>query len=309
MKVIFSAPYLLPVLDRFLPEIKAKGIIPIIPDVHERLEEEDLLKIIGDVAGTVCGDDRYTEKVIAAAPKLKVISKWGTGIDSINKEACAKKGIQVLNTPNAFTEPVAASTFSYLLEFCRNSSLMTEHMRKGQWKKIQGHAPHEWTLGIVGLGNIGKRVSQIAHAFRMKIIGYDPIKPPQEFLDKYQVNYTALENVLSQADVLTFHCDLNKTSEGLLNKDRIKLMKKGAYVINTARGPIIKEKDLIEALKSGQIAGAGLDVFEDEPLPSGSYLREHERVFIAPHNSNSSPFAYERIHRNTLNNLYKGLGL
>jgi len=154
--ILFSAPYMIPFLDRFRPVLENFGLELIVPVVEERLEEAELMNYAGKYDGVICGDDRYTRSVIeASSPRLRVISKWGTGIDSIDKEACKEYGVMLGNTPNAFTEPVADSVFGYMLTFARQHPWMDRDMKRGEWKKIPGKALRECTLGIIGIGNIG----------------------------------------------------------------------------------------------------------------------------------------------------------
>ncbi len=303
-KVLLSAPYMQPFIERFRPILEERGAEVVVPVVHERLEEADLLAIIGDIDGVICGDDRFTERVLEAAPKLKVISKWGTGIDSIDQVACAKRGIAVKNTPNAFSEPVADTVLGYMLCFVRNLPFMDTHMKMGVWHKINGRTLAECTLGVVGVGNVGKAVIRRASAFGMKILAHDPIMPPHEFLQMHGVQMTSLETLLAESDFISINCDLNPTSHHLMNEERFALCKSNAVLINTARGPIVKEVALIQALKEGRIAGTALDVFEHEPLPQDSPLLQMPNAFLAPHNSNSSPVAWERVHLNTIKNLF-----
>ena len=181
-KVLVSAPYAMPVIGRFRSELEAAGCEVVVAKVEERLEEPELLKVIGDISGLICGDDRVTDKVLAAAPKLKVISKWGTGIDSIDKEACAKRGVLLRNTPNAFTEPVADTVLAWMLCFARKPAEQTEDIRAGRWAKPPLFALGEKTLGIIGVGNIGRAVARRAKAFGTTLLGCDPVRPPDDFL-------------------------------------------------------------------------------------------------------------------------------
>jgi len=308
--ILLTAPYMIPVVDRFRPIFDQHEIDLIIPDVHERMEEADLLNYAGQFDGAICGDDRYTLRVIeACAPRLKVISKWGTGVDSIDAEACSQYGIKLCRTLNAFTLPVADSVLSYILAFARRQPWMDREMKSGKWEKIPGKALNECTLGVIGVGNIGKAVTRRARAFDMHVYGTDIIEIDPAFIAETGIEMTSLESLLSQADFVSVNCDLNPTSYHLINNDTLALMKPSAVLINTARGPIVEEKALIQALQTKRLAGAALDVFELEPLPWESPLLKMEHVLLAPHNSNSSPAAWERVHWNTIANLLEGLGV
>jgi len=308
--VLMTAPYMIPFVERFAPVFAHYGINLILPQVNERLEEEALLQYAGKFDGTICGDDRYTEKVIkACAPRLKVIAKWGTGIDSIDKQACAAHSVKLLNTLNAFTLPVADSVLGYILAFARQQPWMDNAIKAGVWQKIPGRSLSESTLGVIGAGNIGKAVLRRARGFGMRVLANDILPIPRDFLLENQITSVDLPTLLHEADFVSVNCDLNPTSQHLINKTTLEQMKPTAVLVNTARGPIVDEKALISALQGKVIAGAALDVFEHEPLPSDSPLLKMNNVMLAPHNSNSSPAAWENVHWNTIRNLLIGLDI
>jgi D-3-phosphoglycerate dehydrogenase len=309
--VLLSAPYLADVLERFRQVFEHYHVDLLIPPkVLERMEEVDLLKYAGQFDGIICGDDKFTANVIEhCAPRLKVIAKWGTGIDSIDLKAAARLGVKVCNTPNAFTLPVADSVMAYMLAFARQQPWMDQAMKAGTWKKINGRSLSECSLGVVGVGNVGKAIFRRARGFGMKLLGNDIIPIPRDFLLENGVQMVSLKELLSQADFVSLNTDLNPTSYRLINAETLSWMKPSAVLINTARGPVVEEKALIAALSSGQIAGAALDVFEDEPLPADSPLMKMDNVMLAPHNANSSPAAYEHVHWNTIRNILEGLSI
>jgi D-3-phosphoglycerate dehydrogenase len=308
--VLLTAPYMIPFVDRFKPVFDQYNIDLIVPDVQERMEEADLLRYAGQFDGAVCGDDRFTARVIeACAPRLKVISKWGTGVDSIDAGACSRYQIKLCRTLNAFTLPVADTVMGYILAFARHQPWMDWKMKSGKWEKIPGKSLSECTLGVVGVGNIGKAVTRRARSFDMNIYGTDIIDIEHGFIRETRIQMTSLEALLSASDFVSINCDLNPSSYHLINSNTLALMKPEAILINTARGPIVEEKALIEALRLKGLAGAALDVFEHEPLPLDSPLLKMENVLLAPHNSNSSPAAWERVHWNTIRNLVEGLGM
>jgi len=307
--ILISAPYMLPSLDRFRPVFDRYSLDLITPEVHERLEEADLLKYAGQFDGAICGDDRFSARVLeACAPRLKIISKWGTGIDSIDSQAASRLGIRVFRTLNAFTLPVTDTVMGYLLAFARLQPWMDREMKSGHWEKLPGRALHECTLGIVGVGVIGKTLARRARAFGMTVFGNDIVEIDHAFLTETGLSMTDLDSLLSESDFVSINCDLNPTSFHLMNASTLGRMRKTALLINTARGPVVDETALVEALKAGTIAGAALDVFEVEPLPSDSPLLKMDNVLLAPHNANSSPSAWEWVHWNTIRNLLDGLG-
>jgi D-3-phosphoglycerate dehydrogenase len=308
--ILLSAPYMIPFQDRFRPVFEFYGIDLLVPDVHERMEEEELLPYAGLVDGAVCGDDRYSARVLERfAPRMKVISKWGTGIDSIDRQAAVALGIQVRNTPNAFTLPVADTVMGYMLAYARRQPWMDQQMKAGIWDKIPGRSLSECTLGVIGVGNIGKAVLRRARVFGMQLLGTDIIPIAPNFVLENGMEMTCLEDLMRRSDFISVNCDLNPTSYHIINPRSLSWCQPHAVIINSARGPLVDEPALVAALQSGQIAGAALDVFEQEPLPPSSPLRAMENVMLAPHNANSSPSAWERVHWNTIRNLIDGLGL
>jgi len=299
---------MLPFVERFKVVFDHYGIDLLIPDVHERMEEAHILEYAGQFDGTICGDDRYSEAVIRQClPRLKVISKWGTGIDSINKIFAESVGIMVGNTPNAFTLPVSDSVMGYVLAFARRQPWMDRAIRSGVWEKIPGRSLSECTLGVIGVGNIGKAVIRRAKGFGMRMLGNDIIPIASDFIIENRVEMVGLEELLAQADFISLNCDLNPSSFHIINAHTLEWVTSHAVLINTARGALVDEPALVTALQSGQLNGAALDVFEVEPLPPDSPLREMENVMLASHNSNSSPSAWERVHWNTIRNLLQGL--
>jgi D-3-phosphoglycerate dehydrogenase len=197
----------------------------------------------------------------------------------------------------------------YVLCFARRLPWMNEAMKRGQWRKLESISLAECTLGIIGVGNVGRAVARRASAFGMRVLGNDPILPPDDFLASLRMTMTTLPFLLAESDFVSVNCDLNPSSRRLIDAGALSHMKRTSVLINSARGPIVVEQDLISALERGSLAGAALDVFEREPLPADSPLREMDQVLLAPHNSNSSPAAWERVHRNTLKNLFEGLGV
>lgn len=306
-KVMVSAPYLKIDIDRFRSWFDEHDMEIYITEPVERMEEEDLLSIIEEYDGVVCGDDRFTEAVYQKAQKLKVISKWGTGIDSIHKEIAEKYGVKVFNTPDAFSHPVSDTVMAFMLAFTRNLIWQDRLMKDGGWEKIKGKTLGEQILGIIGCGNIGSRLAKKASAFGMRILAYDPREIPKAIQEEYYIEQTDLNTLLRKSDFVSTNCDLNETSYHILSKNEFEMMKSSAVVINTARGGVIDEKALISALQKREIAGCALDVYEMEPLPADNPLRTMDNVILMPHNSNSSHSYWEKIHVSTLNNLWKGL--
>jgi D-3-phosphoglycerate dehydrogenase len=306
-RVLVSAPYFIPVIEQWRQRLAAENVELVAAQVNERLSEAELLEVVADIDGILCGDDRITARVLDAAPRLKVISKWGTGIDSIDSEEARRRGIPVYRTPNAFSEPVADTVLGYVLTFARKLHWMDRDIRRGNWEKPPLVSLRECVLGVVGVGDCGTAVVRRAKAFGMQVLGNDIVAMPEDFLAQTGIRMTSLEDLLSRADFVSLNPDLNPTSHHLVGRRQLETMKPGAYIVNASRGPVIDEPALVEALQSGRIAGAGLDVFEEEPLPPDSPLRKLDNCLLAPHNANSSPRAWERVHETTVRHLLEGL--
>lgn len=306
-KIVITAPYLQLEWEKYKHHLSGYEIT--IPPVVERFEENDMIRILGnDVEGIICGDDRITDKVIDNAGKLKVIVKWGTGIDSINKKYAESKGVKVLNTPDAFITPVSESTIGLMLSIVRRIDENNREMHQGKWVKIPATTLNELMIGIIGYGRIGSVVAEKLSVFTNNIVWHDiktddQLNPAGKFFGKRN----SLPELLKKADIISIHCDLNPTSLHLISEEKIALMKDGVILINTARGPVLNEPDIEKFLKNGKISYVGLDVFETEPLPADSYFRKSDKCILLSHNTNSSPSHWERVHLNSIKILKESL--
>ena len=305
--VLISAPYLLPVIGQYRSFLEQNGVNIITVPVNERLDEAELLKIIDQVEGVICGDDHFTRRVIESSPHLKVISKWGTGIDSIDLNAASQQGVKVYNTADAFTDPVADTVMGYVLIFARQLLALDRNMRNGAWQKLPAVSLRECVLGIVGLGNVGLAVARRAGAFGMSVLGNDVADISDVTAQAYNVEKASLNRILVESDFVSLNCNLNPTSDHLISEKEFRVMKTSAYLINTSRGRVVSQDALVKALQQEWIAGAALDVFENEPMTSDNPLLKYENCLLAPHNANSSPVAWEKVHESTINNLIEGL--
>ena len=262
--------------------LEAQGY-ELILNPHDRtLTEDELVEMIQGASGMIAGSDHVTERVLKAGfPSLKVVAKQGVGYNTIDVECAKKLGIAVTITPGANSGSVADLTMGLIVSTARNISDMDREIRNGGWYRHTGLELKNKVLGIVGMGHIGGEVAKRAFAFGMKIIAYD-VYPRQDFIEQYAVEYTDLETLFSQADFISLHAPAIPSTMGMINKNSISLMKKNAVIINAARGELIVESDLCEALASGRIAGAGLDVYGQEP-PQKSLLMEQKNVTFTAH--------------------------
>jgi len=246
--------------------------------------EAELIQIIPSYSGLlVRSGTKVTAKVLAAAENLRVIGRAGVGVDNIDLEEATRRGIQVVNSPNGNTVAAAEHTMALLLALARNVPCAHARLKEGCWdrKSFYGVELAGKVLGILGLGKVGSAVARRAQAFEMKVMGYDPYLP-RERVRKLGVELASLEDVLRQADFLTLHLPLTPETRGMLGREQLALLKPSAMVINVARGGIIVEEALYQALVAGQLAGAALDVFEEEPARENP-LFALDNVIVTPH--------------------------
>jgi len=237
--------------------------------------------------------DKIDAEVFDAAPKLKIVSQIAVGFDNIDLKEATKRGIYVTNTPEVLTDTTADFAWALLMAIARRVVEADKYVRTGQWRvawhpsMMQGRDVYGATIGIVGAGRIGFGVAQRASGFKMRILYYDVIPRP-EVEKEFGAKRVDLDTLLRESDFVSVHVPLMKETFHLINEERLKLMKKTAYLINNSRGPVVDEKALYTALKEGRIAGAGLDVFEQEPMPMSNPLLKLDNVVFAPHISSAS---------------------
>jgi D-3-phosphoglycerate dehydrogenase / 2-oxoglutarate reductase len=247
------------------------------------LNEADMLALVGDVDGCICGDDAITRKVLEKArPRLKVLSKYGIGVDKIDVKSCTEFGIPLLFTPGVNHTTVAEHTFLLLLALEKNLLFHTDSTRSGGWKRKTGHELFEKTIGIIGLGRIGKEVAIRARAFGMKIITlahhFD-----EAFGKQYGVKNVSLDELLAASDYVSLHTNLTPETRDMICARTIAKMKHGVLILNCARGEIVNTNDLVAALQSGQVGGYGTDVLDREPPPADHPLLKLPNVVVTPH--------------------------
>lgn len=265
-------------------------------DVKPGMSPEELMACIGEYHGLVIRSaTRVTAEVIEKAKNLKVIGRAGSGLDNVDRVAASKKGIVVMNTPGGNTITTAEHTIAMMLSLARMIPQATASMKAHKWekKKFMGVELFNKTLGVIGIGNIGGHVAKRAQALEMTVIAYDPFLSEQKAA-QMGVEKVSLDELLSRADFITIHTPLTQETRNLINRDTISKMKHGVRIINCARGGIVNEADLLEALKSGKVAGAALDVFEKEP-PTDYSLVEHEHVICTPHLGAATEEAQENV--------------
>ena len=245
------------------------------------LSEDDLIPLLNGCDGCVAGLDHYSAKVIESAKSLKVISRYGVGVDSVDIAAAKSKNVIVCNTPGVNAQAVADLTFGLLLCLARKITILDKKTKEGQWPRSIGVELYGKTIGVLGLGAVGKAVARRASGFSMKVIAYDPYID-REYVKSNGIISADYDTVVREADFLCLHLPLTDETRYEISADVMKNMKKGAVIVNTARGGLIDEAAAYELLASGHLGGLGLDVYEDEP-PKKSALFDLENVVLTPH--------------------------
>ncbi len=245
------------------------------------ITEAEFIEKMQGVNAAIVAFNTISEKVLDSLPDLKIVCKHGVGVDNIDVKAAQDRGVVVTNVPNANKHAVADFAFALMLSLARKIPEANDKTKKGEWPRIFGSDVYGKTLGIVGLGMIGREVAKRAKGFDMKIVAYDPY-PNDAFAAEYGIEYVQLEELLTISDFITLHMPLTPQTRNLIAEKEFALMKEEAFIVNASRGGIVSEAALYEALKNGKIAGAALDVFEEEPATDHP-LFEHSNFIALPH--------------------------
>jgi D-3-phosphoglycerate dehydrogenase len=248
-----------------------------------------------------------TRAALQHADRLKVISKWGVGVDNIDLAAAEELGIRVTNTPGMFGDEVADVAIGYLILLARHLHRVDRDVRDGQWPKPEGVSLAGRTMGVVGLGHIGQAVAKRAQAMGMQVMGTDVSTESAAVAERSGVKIVDLSELLREADVVSLNSPLTAENRHMINESTLATMKPGAWIVNTARGGLIDEDALVSALESGQVGAAALDVFEIEPLPARSPLRRIPQVILGAHNGSNTADAVHRTSVRAIDNLIAGL--
>lgn len=243
---------------------------------------ENLIPVVQDASAIIAGSEPYSAETLAKLPKLRAFARMGVGFDAIDVPACDKQKIVVATTPGVNHHAVAEHAIALLMAVARGFPARDRHVRAGTWKRVSTPRVMGRTIGLVGLGRIGQATATRAIGLGMKVIAFDPF-PNKEFAAEHKIELVSLEELFQRSDFVSLHLPMSKENHHLINAQSLAKMKPGAILINTARGLLVDEKALYDALKSGHLAGAGLDVFEVEPLPTSSPLLEFENVLFCGH--------------------------
>ena len=280
-KVLIAPMTLAGIEGGFVDALREAGFELVYPNRGAQLTEEELFEFLPGIKASLAGSEPYTARVLAAHPQLRVIARVGVGYDAVDVAAATRHGIAVATTPGTNEGSVAEHTFALILGLAK--SIISQHLgvKAGGWPRGANLPLRGRTLGIAGLGRIGKAVAVRGTAFGMRLLAYDPI-PDTAFAARHHITLVPFERLLAEADFLTLHLPVSEESRYLINRKTLALMKPTAFLINTARGAVVNEADLLDALKNKRLAGAGLDVFEQEP-PGVNALFELDNVLLTPH--------------------------
>jgi D-3-phosphoglycerate dehydrogenase len=294
-----------PIAESALAKIKAAGLEVVVRNKETDGPIEDQIK--GFDCVVVRSATKMTKEVIDAADNLKLIVRAGVGLDNVDKDAAGKKGIEVKNTPEAPTVSVAELVFAMMLALARNVTRADSSMKDERWEKKALTGTELWnkTLGVVGFGRIGCEVAKKAKAFDMEVLAYDVVDIDHICLEM-GVKRTELSDLIKSSDYITVHVPLVPSTKGMFGEKEFTMMKKTAFIVNTARGGVVDEKALLKALNEGEIAGAALDVFENEP-PVDWTLVKHPKLVATPHLASSTVEAQVRVGELTADKVIEGL--
>jgi phosphoglycerate dehydrogenase-like enzyme len=256
---------------------------------------ENLISAVRDSVAVVAGSEPWTDAILAACPKLRVLARTGVGYDAIDMAACDKRRVIVATTPGVNHHAVAEHTFALLLGVARLFPSRDQFVRACTWKRFSSPRVMGRTIGIVGLGRIGRAVATRAVGLGLNVIAYEPF-PQREFCEQWKIELTSFEDLLKRSDYVTLHLPVSAETKHIMNAKTFAMMKPGSVLINTARGLLVDENALIQSLNSGHLRGAGLDVFEVEPLPNTSPLLKMDKVLLSGHLAGLD----DESHRDTL---------
>lgn len=280
------------------------GYIPILNPYGRKFKYDEFVELIKDAIGLIAGTEKITADLMENAPILKVISRYGVGMDNIDLEAAKRLGIIVRSTPVAPSQAVAELALSLMLNISRRVSEADRNLRNNNWTQLMGRLITGKNLGILGLGRIGKKLAAMVQPFGMKIFAYEPY-PDNDFVATNGISLLPLNEVLSRCDIISLHLPLSDDTFHMIGKKELSLMKKDAVIINTSRGGLIDESALIEALKNRTIGGAAIDTFEKEPYIGE--LTNFENVLLTCHMGSSAIETRRQMELETVNNLINAL--
>lgn len=308
-RVLITCQQMQECIDTFRPSFEERGIELVMPAIErQQLNEDELISLMEDVDGIIAGDDTFNARVLSHAPRLRVIVKWGVGIDGIDVDAAERRGISVTNTPGVFANDVADVVAGYLVMLARQLHRVHASIVDGGWLKIRGTTLADSDLGILGFGNVGRSVADHGKAFGMTVRTHDVSTDAADAAEALDVQLVPRDQLFSESQFLVLCAPLTAATRHAVNAETLALMPHGSSIVNVSRGGLIEEAALVEALAHGQIAAAALDVFEEEPLPANSGLRAFPQCVFGSHNASNTEQGTLRASAQAVLNVLRGLG-
>jgi phosphoglycerate dehydrogenase-like enzyme len=292
-KVLITARGVQSAGEQALELLRKAGCEIILPPKPGPFKADELARALAGMDAVLASLDEYSASLLSspATASLKIIARWGVGYDSVDVAAATRNGIVVTYTPDLLDDAVADYTFALLLSLARRTHEAHAAMQRGEWKNFWGDDVAGKTLGIIGLGRIGKAVARRAAGFNMRVLAYTA----HPCAENNGIEFVSLETLLAESDSVSLHAALTSSTRGMIGEPQLRQMKRSAYLINTARGALVEEAALVQALRENRIAGAALDVFTTEPLPADSPLRSTPNLFLSPHQSSYARGTGERV--------------
>lgn len=309
MKVAVTCGHLQRDIEEYQQRFTDAGLELVLPEIPgQELAGTELIEAMTGVSGVIAGDDQFDRAVLGALPDLKMISKWGIGLDGVDLPAAAELGITVTNTPGMFGNEVAEQALGYLIALVRGLVHVDREVRVGEWPKPVGRSLGSLSAGVLGLGNIGRSLVEKLQLLGLDVAGADPSPDAKSWATTTGINVLPPEELVVDRDVLLITCPLNEHTKGMFNADLISRMPKGSWLVNVGRGPVAIGSDIADAIESGHLAGVALDVYETEPLID-ERLRQLPNCILGSHNASNTYEACHRTHNKSIENLLKGLSL
>jgi D-3-phosphoglycerate dehydrogenase / 2-oxoglutarate reductase len=294
-------------IEEFLPVLNQHQLELVMPDIVQQPSEDELVEIIGAFDGMIAGDDPLTARVLDQAQRMRIISKWGVGIDGIDLEAARARGIKVENTPGVFGDEVADVAAGYMVMLARQLHRIDASVKGGEWLKYEGRSLTDKVLGIAGFGSIGQAVAARGLGFGMRPVAHDIAAPARLAAREMGVEIVDRDEIFRRSDFVVLCSPLTSETRHMANARTLEMMRPGSYLINVARGQLVDELALIDALTTGRLDAAALDVFEVEPLPGDSGLRGFEQCVFGSHNASNTREGVLRTSAKAVENLLEGL--
>jgi len=309
LRVLVTCRQMQNCIDEFLPRLRVHQLELTMPEILQQPTEDELIDMIGDFDGMIAGDDPLTARVLDHAKRMRIISKWGVGIDGIDLDAARANGIEVVNTPGVFGGEVADIALGYVIMLARQLHRIDASVKAGGWFKHEGISLEGKVLGVAGFGSIGQSVGARGHGFSMEVVAHDISDAARSAAVAQGVAMVDRDQLFRMSDFLVLCSPLTPETLHMAKESTLGLMKQGSFLVNVGRGPLVEEAALVQALESGDLAAAALDVFEEEPLPASSELRRFEQCVFGSHNASNTREGVLRTSARAVENLLQGLGL